>query len=559
MNLDIKLLKDILLKQGYISDEEMIKAETSNSADPISFLISNEILTKQLVGQAIAEYFKVTYVDLGTSKNVPKSDQVLKIPEFLAKKYKVVLAKETKEEAIIAIDDPENVSFAKEKLAEVFPGKKIKFAYSDSEDIDNVLLAYRKPLDTRIKSIEKSSISAASEILNEIIEDAIEFNASDIHLEPREDDVQIRFRIDGVLREAGIVNKDLYTNVLNRIKVTALLRIDEHFTPQDGAIRFESDDKVVDLRVSIVPTLDGEKVVIRILSVYVKAFTLADLGLSRDDEKIVKEAYTKPFGMILTTGPTGSGKTTTLYSIVKILNSPDVNITTIEDPVEYKIQGVNQIQVNQQTELTFARGLRSIVRQDPNVILVGEIRDGETAEIAVNAALTGHLLLSTFHANDAATAIPRLLDMGIEPFLLASTLNLIVAQRLARKICRNCRYSVEYKTDELKEYMPDPSLYFTGKEATLYQGKGCERCNGSGYKGRTAIYELIYITSELRDLILQNPSSQQIWQLARSQGARTFFDDGMSKVGEGEISIEELTRVAPQSKTGSEVYGGAKK
>ena len=312
---------------------------------------------------------------------------------------------------------------------------------------------------------------------------------------------------------------------------------------QDGSIHFVKNERIIDFRVSIIPIIEGEKIVMRLLSEYVKAFALADLGLNALHQKLIKEASQKPFGMILVTGPTGAGKTTTLYAVLKILNHIDINITTIEDPIEYRIAGLNQIQVNLQTNLTFAKGLRSIVRQDPDVILVGEIRDNETAEIAVNAALTGHLLLSTFHANDAATAIPRLLDMGIEPFLLASTMEVLIAQRLVRKVCQSCRHSYFVSLNELSKFFPSAKEYFS-KTNTLYKGKGCHVCNQTGYKGRIAIFEFISITPKMKELILTNPSTKRIWELATKEGAQTLFEDGLIKVKQGETTIEELLRVA---------------
>ena len=405
---------------------------------------------------------------------------------------------------------------------------------------------YQKPLETRFSKIIESKGRVAPELLEEIFEDALVYNASDIHFEPRPTDVLVRFRVDSVLHEAGRIPKEYYENILNRIKVQSGLRIDEHFAAQDGSLRYEEKDgTVVDMRTSIVPTIEGEKVVLRVLAAYVQGFSLGDLGLTPAHQELLEQAAGKPFGMILVTGPTGSGKTTTLYALLKLINSPDVNITTIEDPVEYKVLGVNQIQVNPQTNLTFAKGLRSIVRQDPDIILVGEIRDEETAEIAVNAALTGHLLYSTFHANDAATAIPRLLDMGIEPFLLASTLEVVVAQRLVRKICEHCKHSViksssDFNTPQLKSTLS----YFEGKSITFYEGKKCETCGHTGYKGRTAIFEFIQITPEMQNLILHSPSTKEIWQLARKEGSRTLFEDGTEKVKAGVTTLEELLRVA---------------
>lgn len=424
-------------------------------------------------------------------------------------------------------------------------GKKISLAYALIEGIEASFVHYQKPLETRFSKIINNKGRVAPELLGEIFDDALAYHASDIHFEPQIKEVLVRFRVDGVLHEAGRIPKEYYENILNRIKVQSGLRIDEHFAAQDGSLRYEKNATFVDLRTSIVPTVEGEKVVLRVLSAYVQGFSLADIGLSEVHQRLLEQAAEKPFGMILVAGPTGSGKTTTLYALLKLVNSPDVNITTIEDPVEYRVVGLNQIQVNPQTNLTFSKGLRSIVRQDPDIILVGEIRDEETAEISVNAALTGHLLYSTFHANDAATAIPRLLDMGIEPFLLASTLEVIVAQRLVRKICDHCKHSVtkplsDFNTPQLKPI----ATYFEGKSVNLYEGKKCDACGNTGYKGRTAIFEFIQITQEMQNLILKSPSTKEIWQLARKEGSKTLFEDGIDKVKAGITTLEELLRVA---------------
>jgi type II secretory ATPase GspE/PulE/Tfp pilus assembly ATPase PilB-like protein len=288
-------------------------------------------------------------------------------------------------------------------------------------------------------------------------------------------------------------------------------------------------------------------VVFRILGKYARDLSLEKLGLSEENEKLIMATSKKPFGMIINTGPAGSGKTTTLYAILSVLNKPNISIITIEDPVEYKIPGIDQIEVNEQTNLTFAEGLRSIVRQDPNIILVGEIRDRKTAEIAVNAALTGHPLLTTFHSNDAATAIPRLMDMGIEPFLLASVLELVIAQRLVRKLCLDCRYSETVSSADLQSIFPKTyATHFNTKNTTLYKAKGCKACKHTGYKGRTAIFELITMTKELRALILKNPDVAQIWAVARQSGYKSLFEDGIEKVKSGAISLEELIRIASE-------------
>lgn len=547
MELTDSHIKKILLEQNYVTLDELKKAEEfakEQRSSIVDYLLSEELITKDLLGQAIAESFKVPYADLNS--NPPPQEQVLKIPQEIAEKYRVVLFKEEKDTITITTDNPKQTGLM-ETVRTVFGRKKVVLAYSLPKDIDEVFVHYRKALKTRFDEIIKTEEKIAPEIVDEIIKDALAFHASDMHFEPQEEEIVIRFRIDGVLHEAGRISKKYYGNILNRIKIQSNLRIDEHAATQDGAIRLSKDGKKVDMRVSIVPAINGEKVVIRLLAEYVRGFTLTDIGLSQDDQKRVSDAARKPFGMILAAGPTGSGKTTTLYSLIKILNRPEVNITTIEDPVEYKIIGATQIQVNTQTDLTFAKGLRSIVRQDPDIILVGEIRDSETAEIAVNAALTGHLLFSTFHANDAATTVPRLLDMGVEPFLLASTLELIVAQRLARRICESCRYSYSEKRANLEKLLSNANYYFPEDEVTLYKGKGCNACGGVGYKGRIGIFELITVTPEMKDLILKSPSTKQIWEQAKNQGARSLFENGIEKVKSGATSLEELLRVVSPS------------
>jgi len=549
MKIDDKKLKQILIDGGYAEEGDIKKAESAAKARRTSFadfLFSGEFIDRDLLGQAIAESHKVSYADLNS--NQPSREQVLKISEDAAKKLRVVLFAHDEKTGKTTITTDSPKQGLQEELKKIFPAQDITIAYSLPEDIDVSFVYYQKALDTRFAKIIESNKRIAPELLEEIFEDAFTFHASDIHFEPQGKEVVVRFRIDGVLAEAGRIPKEHYENILNRIKVQSNLRIDEHFAAQDGSMRYEGGGKMFDMRTSIAPTVEGEKVVLRVLATYVKGFGLSDIGLSEGNQKLLEEASKKPFGMILVTGPTGSGKTTTLYAVLKLLNRPEVNITTIEDPVEYKMSAVNQIQVNPQTNLTFAKGLRSIVRQDPDIILVGEVRDDETAEIAVNAALTGHLLLSTFHANDAATAIPRLLDMGSEPFLLASTLEMIIAQRLVRKICENCRFSTEEPLEKLKEQFKEADDYFSGEKTTLYRGKGCNACGNTGYKGRTAIFEFISITPEMENLVLENPSTQEVWELARKQGSASLFEDGILKVKSGVTTIEELMRVsAPPS------------
>ncbi len=540
----IDKLKTALLKGSYISeaDNEAAEKVAQDSAGYIDYLIREEVLSKTILGQALAEGYKLPFIDLAA--NPLTKEYVALIPEETARELRVVVAVQDPKQVTLATDQPEKVSSP--PLVKLFPGQKITLGYTLPEYIDQALELYAQPLATRFSKILQESKRVAPEVVDEIIKDALNFKASDIHFEPSSKVVAVRFRVDGSLREAGQLPKEYYENILNRIKVESGMRIDEHLTAQDGAMQRKGEGWAVDLRVSLVPTVEGEKIVMRVLGSYVAGFTFADVGLSDAHREIVERNIAKPFGMILTTGPTGSGKTTTLYSLLKILNKPDVNITTIEDPVEYKMANVNQIQVREASNMTFAKGLRAIVRQDPDIILVGEIRDQETAEISVNAALTGHLLLSTFHANDAATAMPRLVDMGIEPFLLASTLEIIIAQRLVRKICSNCRYSLPIGEVTATLHVPglDLKKYFKSDD-NVYAGKGCNVCNGSGFHGRVGLFEIIEVTPEMQELMLHSPSTQQIEELARRQGMRPMFDDGVEKIKRGATTLGEVLRVVP--------------
>ncbi len=542
MTFDEQTIKKILQDGHYVTDTDLARAADftkAHNATLVEYLFSEGILNHAILGQAVAESMKVGFADL--SARPPLDSDMEKIPADLAEHLRVVYVSGNEKKVKVATDDPTKGNLAKD-LEPIFGKKKIEFVFAMPDDITHALSLNHKQLDTGFSKIIQNEKRIAPSIIEEIIEDALSFRASDIHLEPQRDKVVVRFRVDGVLQDAGKIPKEHYGTITNRIKVESRLRIDEHLATQDGSMRYEKDGVVVDLRTSIVPTVEGEKIVLRLLSSYIEGLNLAELGLSTVNQKMLETAAQKPFGMILVTGPTGSGKTTTLYSLLKILNTPYTNITTIEDPVEYKIAGINQIQVNPATDLTFARGLRSIVRQDPDIILVGEIRDQETVDISVNAALTGHLLLSTFHANNAATAVPRLLTMGAEPFLLSSTIELVIAQRLVRKICNACRYSVT----KLPKDMPSTNVVekYIGKKFTIYKGKGCNICGGTGYKGRTAIFEFITMTQEMKDLVLKSPSTQEVWALAEKQGAKSLFEDGIEKVKNGVTTIEELLRVA---------------
>lgn len=567
-----KAILDLLVNTQYITTEDCklaLSSTNNDSAIAIDYLVQNNIITYDIIGQALAESLGVSYFDLNTF--IPSKDDIIKVPESVARELRLVYFKDLPDKIQISSDNPvvlqgnakliikksEKSGFIgskkevieekdlEQELIKLFQ-KPIEFGYSLTQDIDRSLLNYKAPLSSRFISIMDKFDTVAPEIVEEIIEEALEEGVSDIHFEPQYNkNVRIRFRIDGMLQEVGTIPLSYYENILNLIKVNAQLRTDEHFIPQDGAIRFQKNNTVTDVRVSILPTVYGEKIALRVLTNTLSNITLDTLGLNDKNIKTLRKASQKPFGMVLVTGPTGSGKSTTLYSILKTVNDEGRNITTIEDPVEYKIEGVNHIQVNKETDLSFARGLRSILRQDPNIILVGEIRDDETAQIAINAALTGHLLFSTVHANDGESTLPRLLNMDIDPFLLSTTLQLIVAQRLVRKICPACVYTYNVSRVELEETVGESlERFFPEEQLTLYRGKGCVNCGFTGYKGRSGIYQLIEMSEELRELILHKPTSDIIAKVARKQGALSLFEDGIEKVKIGVTTLDEVMRVA---------------
>lgn len=401
-------------------------------------------------------------------------------------------------------------------------------------------------------SIEKELSLPANDIsiiklVDSIVEYGYNSRASDIHVDPTESDVNIRFRIDGVMHNMFTLPKEIQDEIISRIKVLSGLRTDEHQAAQDGRFKFRAGKSSFDIRVSITPTYYQENAVMRLLAEPEQGFALENLGFSEKNLAIARKNIKKPYGMILVTGPTGSGKTTTLYTILKELNTPDVSIITIEDPIEYSLEGIEQIQVNPRTGLVFATGLRSILRQDPNIIMVGEIRDEETAGIAVNAALTGHLLLSTLHTNDAATTLPRLLDMGIEPFLIASTVNVAISQRLVRRLCQTCKVKKDLTPDEIKSLENSlPKIYLRGVNLaamSFYEGKGCNECGGSGYRGRVAIHEVLEISESVRKAIMTQATAATIKDIAILEGMVPIVQDGLIKAEQGVTSIEEVLRV----------------
>lgn len=400
--------------------------------------------------------------------------------------------------------------------------------------------------NSRIKKIlgESPAISIIA-LVDAIIEDAHTAYSSDIHIDSREKEIKVRMRVDGILQDIYSLPKEIQSEVVTRIKVLAGLRTDEHQTAQDGRFRIVFGESCpVDVRVSIVPTYYGEDTVLRLLSEHSEKFELEKLGFCKEDLEKVGRAARKPHGMILATGPTGSGKTTTLYTILKLLNTKEVSIVTVEDPIEYAIEGIKQIQVNARTGLTFANGLRSILRQDPNIVMVGEIRDSATAGLAVNTALTGHLVLSTLHTNDAATTLPRMLDLGIEPYLITATVNLAIGQRLVRKICEYCKEKHILAPAEQKSLREIKNLSSQFEEIfSVWRGKGCDKCNHSGYRGRMGIYEIIEVDDCMRNAMLQKLSSNEIKKLAMERGMKTMVEDGLEKVKKGITTITEVLRV----------------
>ncbi|MFA5021269.1 MAG: GspE/PulE family protein [Patescibacteria group bacterium] len=560
-------LKKVLLEHNYITSDDAEIAEREVRERGVTLkqaLIELDFLTEDLYENAIAENYNLQYFDPQKTEVTP--DTITMLPEAAARTYNcAVVARPSASQVTVATSDPAQAKLEeairenldqealipdkkaqKKERDHVSYGGKITWVYASKSVIERLQSQYRKPLVTRFQQIIDKQKKVAPEILQEILNDAIGLNASDIHFEPQEKIVIVRFRVDGVLHEAGRIPKEYYEGVLNRIKIAGNMHIDEHLAAQDGAIRYRvPSGSKVDIRVSVVPVVDGEKAVLRLLSEYVRKLTLSSLGFSEANREVIENAARKPFGMILATGPTGSGKSTTLYALLKMRNKPDVNISTVEDPVEYKVPGINHIQKNDETNLSFAKGLRALMRQDPDILLVGEIRDNETADISINAALTGHLLFSTLHANTAATSVPRLLEMKVEPFLLASTLEIIIGQRLVRRICPKCRFSYSAKAEELQRLYPAAKHYFGGKQTfRLFKGKGCSSCSNTGYAGRTGIHELLVVTPEIEDLIIARASSDDIELCARKQGMQLMFEDGLEKVRQGFTTLEELLRVA---------------
>lgn len=572
-------LEHILVGSKTLSPNDFNKfaaAAEAKGAQLEDYLIGERVISEDNLYETAATLFQVPFVKM---KNQPiRKDVLFLIPEPLAQHYQIA-AIDTEGDKILKVitTDPENLQafeFLKKKT-----GKELTISVTTPSTFREIMKQYHKSLQAEFQeltSVDKTKAEGKREknlqelaedlpiirIVDTMLEYAIFEGASDIHIEPEEEQIDIRYRLDGILKSVMTLPKNVQQGVVARIKVLSNLKLDEHRLPQDGRFKIQTKDYNIAFRVSIIPIFDGEKVVLRLLNESSQIRTLEQINMQSKPFTILKKNISKPHGMILVTGPTGSGKTTTLYTILNVLNRPEVNISTIEDPIEYKMAHVNQSQVNPKIGYTFAVGLRALLRQDPNIIMVGEIRDTETAEIAVNAAMTGHLLLSTLHTNDAVTALPRLFDMGIPSFLVASTTNLIMAQRLVRKICPYCitSYNLDKTAlDELgRQFDLKTILNMLIEQGSVtkniksfetllfYRGKGCKQCNNDGYKNRCGIYEVLDITKEMTDAIVKKSTREELLTIARKQNMLTMMEDGFLKAKAGITTIEEVLRVTQE-------------
>lgn len=562
-------LSDILLAEHLLTQEQYndvkVKSATQNVSDE-SILTASNYVTEQNLTEAKAKLLGIPFIDLESTSFSPEA--LAFVPRAVAERFSVVpfMYDDKIKTLSIAMANPvdlEALSFVRQKTGLVVKS----FSASPTDVARAINQQYRQEIvgevgeaikETeqydKIKTVDSKDIAQiiksapVAKIVSTILEYAVTSRASDVHIEPQEDRVRVRYRIDGILYDRLSLPKSVQESVLSRIKILSEMKIDEHRTPQDGRFNFRVEDKEVDLRISVLPTVFGEKIVMRLLRKSGGVPSLQELGLTGVSLKNLETAMLKPHGIITVVGPTGSGKTTTLYSVLNKLNTTRVNIMTLEDPVEYQMPGINQVQINPAVGLTFATGLRSFLRQDPNIILVGEIRDQETTELAIQAALTGHLVFSTLHTSNAAGALPRLVDLGAERFLLASTMTAILGQRIVRKICSHCKVSytpLPQIVAEMKSVLLNLFPAQNG-ELKLYKGKGCEDCGGSGYLGRVGIFETIPVTDKITALVLSNPDSSTIEKEAIAEGMITMKQDGYIKVLQGITTVEEVLRVAQE-------------
>lgn len=591
MRISDATIEQLLTRVGKVPKPQLekLKDEEKKTNRPLQYLaIKNELVSERDLTKWYADFIDMPFVEL-EPKSIKKEVLAL-IPERIARQYNVLVFAVENGFKQLAVEDPDDVQAI--DFIQKYIGSKFKLHIATKENILQVLENYREGVESELDRVievqadadhtndqvsedEIAEDSPIAQTVNLLLEYAIRAGASDIHIEPREEYVQIRYRIDGVLNEANRLPKNVMAALTSRIKILSNLKIDERRVPQDGRFKVAVAGKQYAFRVSTLPVTDGEKVVMRILSEGTKALTLEELGYWGWALDKIDEAIIEPNGMILVTGPTGSGKSTSLFSVLSLLNKPTVNISTVEDPVEYKIHGANQTQVNPKAGMTFVAGLRALLRQDPNIIMVGEIRDGETANLGVQAALTGHLVFSTLHTNNAATCLPRLLDMGIEPFLIASTVRVVVGQRLVRRLCTVCRESYSpskdqisaiYKVFSIKSEADFKHVNELEKSAQMahigvdigpelsttedviirlwrpHVG-GCDNCNHNGYKSRIGIYEVLSNSLSIQKLIVTNATSNDLQDQAIRDGMITMQVDGLIKALRGQTSLEEILRV----------------
>lgn len=601
MRISDALVEKLLVANKQVTDEQLksLHEQVTNEKKPLQDLvIANSVISEKDLTKLYADEIDTPFIELNPKEIDPKI--MREVPERIARQYGVVLFGMEGDSKQLAMEDPDDIqalSFLQKHL-----GEKIKVHIATHSAIQSALDQYRGnigteltkvmtpedtddiPADEEISEEDLTEDSPVAKTVNLLIEYGVKAGASDIHIEPREDNIIVRYRIDGILREANKLPKKVHGAVVSRIKILSNLKIDERRVPQDGRFKIQIGGELYALRVSTLPISEGEKVVMRILNESGKPATLEELGFWGVSLETINEAITQPHGMILVTGPTGSGKSTSLFSVLSLLNKPSVNISTIEDPVEYKIIGANQTQVNPKAGMTFAAGLRALLRQDPNIIMVGEIRDTETAGLGVQAALTGHLVFATLHTNNAATCLPRLLDMGIEPFLIASTVRVVVGQRLVRRLCLDCRQiytpdsatlkqiadifgidnaAVMKRVHQLEEQARESGVgrgvatkghskpssdglaTSDSKITQLWKAndEGCDTCGHTGYKGRVGIYEVLDNSPFVQKLIVTNATSENIQDEAVKSGMITMEVDGFIKALRGQTTIEEILRV----------------
>jgi len=557
MPLTKEKIKDIVVTSGIINSPDFDKLSDrafKSKTDIETLLVKENFTTDEKLGMLIADKFDIPFKDL-REENL-QNDLLEMLPEVVARAQGAVIFNKNETGYDLAVTNPENYEFIKQ-IDKATDGK-ITTYYATPFGLAEALKAYKNNIfknvadlieDYKVNNNDNSIVV----LVNQLLEYAYDNGASDIHVEPLSDGmVAVRYRIDGILNEVVRYPIEMHNKLVFRIKIMSHLRTDEQDATQDGRFEYQKEKISFDVRVSILPVTTGENVVMRILSERTRKIVLEDLGLNQVDFLRVQKAMAKPYGMVLVVGPTGAGKTTTLYAVVQILARLPINIVTIEDPVEYSIDRVQQIQVNAKKNITFANGLKSIVRQDPDVIMVGEIRDNETASIAVNAAMTGHLLLSTLHSNDAATIFPRMFEMGVEPFLVASSVNIVIAQRLVRKVCPYCKVNYPPHAEKVEELMAleeNPKFkemmkrYFKGqelKDLKLYKGSGCKVCKHTGYLGRLGIFEVMEVDDDIKNLVTQKSSSAAIEAKAEMNGMTPMFYNGLVHVLSGLTTLDEL-------------------